>query len=239
MSGRSRPRTSARPWTSPRSSRPASRSTSASTSTRSTPGSRSSRSGRAPSRSSSTGGSAPTCRSGWHAAPCQRAWNPATAFTPGTVTVTGPSEAVHRVVAVRVSVALDPGGIDFDRDVEANPDRRRRRSGAWGGRRAAYGPRDRPAVHQQGIARRCPSTRSSPGCRPRASASPASGRPAGGPVEGDADGLESARPGGYRPVAVFGTTRDVRAATVALALPHGRRRPGIAGTSRSSSTWSR
>ncbi len=43
-----------------------------------------------------------------------------TAYTPEQVTVTGPSAAVNRVVAARVAVALDPGGLDVDREIEAD-----------------------------------------------------------------------------------------------------------------------
>jgi hypothetical protein len=44
-----------------------------------------------------------------------------TVFSPESVTVTGPSAAVKQVVAARVNVALDPSGIDFDRDVDVEP----------------------------------------------------------------------------------------------------------------------
>lgn len=44
-----------------------------------------------------------------------------TTYTPQQVSVTGPSTLVNRVVAARVAVTLDPGGLDVDREIEADP----------------------------------------------------------------------------------------------------------------------
>jgi len=44
-----------------------------------------------------------------------------TSYTPQQVTVTGPSTAVKKVVSVRVDVALDPGGINYDQEVQGTP----------------------------------------------------------------------------------------------------------------------
>ena len=44
-----------------------------------------------------------------------------TTYTPQQVQVSGPSTAVKRVVAIRVDVALDPNGLDFDQEVQGTP----------------------------------------------------------------------------------------------------------------------
>ena len=44
-----------------------------------------------------------------------------TVYEPTEVTVRGASEAVTRVVAALVTVPLDPGGLDVDREIEADP----------------------------------------------------------------------------------------------------------------------
>lgn len=44
-----------------------------------------------------------------------------TTVAPTTVTVSGPESAVAQVAAVRADVVIDPGGIDFDRDVPLIP----------------------------------------------------------------------------------------------------------------------
>ncbi len=45
----------------------------------------------------------------------------ATSFTPAQVSVTGPSTAVKKVVAVEVNVSLDPSGINVDQELEGTP----------------------------------------------------------------------------------------------------------------------
>jgi YbbR domain-containing protein len=44
-----------------------------------------------------------------------------TTYSPQQVTVTGPSTAVKKVVSVRVDVTLDPGGINYDQEVQGTP----------------------------------------------------------------------------------------------------------------------
>jgi YbbR domain-containing protein len=44
-----------------------------------------------------------------------------TTVDPARVTITGPSAAVNRVVAVRASTPIDPSGLDVDREVEPDP----------------------------------------------------------------------------------------------------------------------
>ncbi len=45
----------------------------------------------------------------------------ATSYTPAQVSVTGPSTAVKKVVAVEVNVSLDPNGINVDQELEGTP----------------------------------------------------------------------------------------------------------------------
>jgi YbbR domain-containing protein len=44
-----------------------------------------------------------------------------TVYEPGQVMITGATSAVERVVAVLVTVTLDPNGLDVDREIEARP----------------------------------------------------------------------------------------------------------------------
>jgi YbbR domain-containing protein len=44
-----------------------------------------------------------------------------TTYNPEQVTVGGPSVAVKRVVSIRVDVALDPNGLDYDQEVQGTP----------------------------------------------------------------------------------------------------------------------
>ena len=143
-----------------------------------------------------------------------------TVFTPETATVTGPSMAVERVVAVQVNVVLDPGGLNFDRDVEADP------IDAAG-----------EVVHEVNVEPRTihvtvplftdRESRTLP-VNPVVTGAPAPGFRIAGiipdplviSVEGDADELNQLVQADTAPVAIFGATRDVTA-TVALALPTG------------------
>lgn len=143
-----------------------------------------------------------------------------TVFSPETATVTGPSMAVGRVVAVRVNVALDPGGINFDRDVEANP------IDAAG--EVVQGVNVEPrTVHVTVPLFTNRESRTLP-VNPVVTGAPAPGFRIAGieadpqviSVEGDAEELNQLVQADTAPVAVFGATRDVTA-TVALALPTG------------------
>jgi len=143
-----------------------------------------------------------------------------TEFSPETATVTGPSMAVERVVAVRVNVALDPGGINFDRDVEANP------IDAAG--EVVHGVNVEPrTIHVTVPLFTNRESRTLP-VNPVVTGAPAPGFRIAGiaadplviSVEGDAEELNQLVQADTAPVAVFGATRDVTA-TVALALPTG------------------
>lgn len=143
-----------------------------------------------------------------------------TVFTPETATVTGPSVAVERVVAVRVNIALDPGGINFDRDVEANP------IDAAG--EVVHGVNVEPrTIHVTVPLFTNRESRTLP-VNPVVTGVPAPGFRIAGvaadplviSVEGDAEELNQLVQADTAPVAVFGATRDVTA-TVALALPTG------------------
>ncbi|MDP2349963.1 MAG: CdaR family protein [Chloroflexota bacterium] len=143
-----------------------------------------------------------------------------TVFSPETATVTGPSAAVERVVAVRVNVALDPGGINFDRDVEANP------IDAAG--EVVHGVNVEPrTIHVTVPLFTNRESRTLP-VNPVVTGAPAPGFRIAGiaadplviSVEGDAEELNQLVQADTAPVAVFGATRDVTA-TVALALPTG------------------
>ena len=143
-----------------------------------------------------------------------------TVFSPETATVTGPSMAVERVVAVRVNVALDPGGINFDRDVEANP------IDAAG--EVVHGVNVEPrTIHVTVPLFTNRESRTLP-VNPVVTGAPAPGFRIAGiaadpqviSVEGDAEELNQLVQADTAPVAVFGATRDVTA-TVALALPTG------------------
>ena len=143
-----------------------------------------------------------------------------TVFSPETATVTGPSMAAERVVAVRVNVALDPGGINFDRDVEANP------IDAAG--EVVHGVNVEPrTIHVTVPLFTNRESRTLP-VNPVVTGAPAPGFRIAGivadpqviSVEGDAEELNQLVQADTAPVAVFGATRDVTA-TVALALPTG------------------
>ncbi len=143
-----------------------------------------------------------------------------TVFTPDTATVTGPSRAVERVVAVRVNVALDPGGLNFDRDVEPNP------IDAAG--EVVHGVDIEPrTIHVTVPLFTNRESRTLP-VNPVVTGVPAPGFRVAGitadplviSVEGDAEELNQLVQADTAPVAVFGATRDVTA-TVALALPTG------------------
>jgi YbbR domain-containing protein len=143
-----------------------------------------------------------------------------TVFSPEFVTVTGPSAAVKQVVAARVNVALDPSGIDFDRDVEVEP------IDAAG--EVVQGVDVEPrSVHVIVPLFTNKESRTLP-VNPVVTGVPAPGFRISGiettplvvSVEGDAEQLTQLTQADTAPVAIFGTTRDVTE-TVALALPPG------------------
>ena len=143
-----------------------------------------------------------------------------TVFSPKVATVTGPSAAVKQVVAVRVNVALDPGGIDFDRDVEADP------IDAAG--EVVQGVDVEPrSIHVTVPLFTNKESRTLP-INPVVVGAPAPGFRISGveatplivSVEGDAEQLAQLTQADTAPIAVSGATRDV-IATVALALPPG------------------
>ena len=139
--------------------------------------------------------------------------------------MTGPSSEVKKVVAARVNVALDPGGIDFDRDVEAEP------IDAAG--EVVNGVDVEPrTVHVTVPLFTNKQSRTLP-VNPIVTGAPAPGFRISGieadplvvSVEGDAEQLTALTEADTAPVAIFGSTRDVTA-TVALALPPGVRPAG-------------
>ena len=143
-----------------------------------------------------------------------------TVFSPTSVTVTGPSSEVKKVVAARANVALDPGGIDFDRDVEVEP------VDAAG--EIVNGVDVEPrTVHVTVPLFTNKQSRTLP-VNPIVTGAPAPGFRIAGieadplvvSVEGDAEQLTALTQADTAPVAIFGATRDVTA-TVALALPPG------------------
>jgi YbbR domain-containing protein len=143
-----------------------------------------------------------------------------TTFTPTKVTVTGPSAAVTRVVAVQVNVALDPNGLDYDREVEGSPVDL---TGA-----VVTGVDVEPrTVHVTIPLFTNKQSRTLP-VNPVLTGAPAPGFRVSGidvvplvaSVEGDADQLAKLTQVDTAPVAVFGATRDV-SSVVTLALPSG------------------
>jgi YbbR domain-containing protein len=143
-----------------------------------------------------------------------------TVYTPTEVTVTGPSAAVNRVVAVRVNAALDPGGIDFSRDVEGNA------VDASGEVITGVDVEPR-TIHVTIPLIKNKQSRTVP-VNPILTGSPAPGfriaaiqtTPLVVSVQGDSEQLTRLLQADTAPVSVFGATRDV-SATVTLALPPG------------------
>jgi YbbR domain-containing protein len=143
-----------------------------------------------------------------------------TTVSPTSATVTGPSAAVKQVVAVRVSISLDPSGIDFDRDVEPDP------IDAAG--EVVLGVDVEPrTVHVTVPLFTNKESRTLP-VNAIVTGAPAPGFRISGvetdpltvAVEGDAEQLTLLGEADTAPVTVFGATRDVTA-RVALALPPG------------------
>jgi YbbR domain-containing protein len=143
-----------------------------------------------------------------------------TTYTPQQVTVIGPSTAVKRVVSVRVDVALDPGGLDYDQDVQGTP------VDASGAQVTGVELSPR-TVHVTIPLYTNKQSRSVP-VNPVLSGEPAPGfRVAGVDVlplavtlEGDADQLAKLSSADTAPVAIYGATRNVTQ-SVAFALPTG------------------
>jgi YbbR domain-containing protein len=143
-----------------------------------------------------------------------------TVYTPQQVQVLGPSTAVKRVVAVVVNVTLDPGGLDFDREVDGTPEDA---SGA-----PVTGVELLPrTIHVTIPLFTNKQSRSVP-VNAVLTGTPAPGFKVSGidvsplvvSVEGDADQLAKLIEADTAPVAVFGATRDVTG-IVTLALPSG------------------
>ena len=143
-----------------------------------------------------------------------------TSYVPQQVQVLGPSTAVKKVVAVVVNVALDPGGLDFDREVDGTPVDA---SGA-----TVTGVEMVPrTIHVTIPLFTNKQSRSVP-INAVLTGAPAPGFRVSGievsplvvSVEGDADQLAKLIEVDTAPVAVFGATRDVTT-IVTLALPSG------------------
>jgi len=143
-----------------------------------------------------------------------------TTYTPHQVTVLGPSTAVNRVVAVRVNVALDPGGLDFDREVQGSP------VDAAGA--LVTGVELSPRTVHVTIPLFTNKQSKTVPVNPVLTGTPAPGfrvsavdvTPLTISVEGDADQLAKLTGADTAPVAVFGATRAVTS-VVTLALPSG------------------
>lgn len=143
-----------------------------------------------------------------------------TTYTPREVSVTGPSTAVKRVVAVQVNVVLDPSGIDYDREVEGSP------VDAAGAVVTGVDVEPR-TIHVTIPLFTNKQSRTLP-VNPVLTGTPAPGFKVSGidvaplvvSVEGDADQLSQLTQADTAPVAVFGATRDITS-VVTLALPSG------------------
>jgi len=144
----------------------------------------------------------------------------ATAYSPTQVSVVGASTAVKRVVAVRVDVALDPGGLDYDQNVQGTPVD----SSGTQVTGVELSPR---TIHVTIPLYTNKQSRSVP-VNPVLTGQPAPGfRVAGVDVtplavtlEGDADQLAKLTSADTVPIAIYGATRNV-IQTVAFALPTG------------------
>ena len=144
----------------------------------------------------------------------------ATTYSPTQVSVVGASTAVKRVVAVRVDVALDPGGLDYDQNVQGTPVD----SSGTQVTGVELSPR---TIHVTIPLYTNKQSRSVP-VNPVLTGQPAPGfRVAGVDVtplavtlEGDADQLAKLTSADTVPIAIYGATRNV-IQTVAFALPTG------------------
>ena len=150
-----------------------------------------------------------------------------TTYAPQRVSVTGASTAVKRVVSVRVDVSLDPGGLDYDQDVQGTP------VDASGAQVTGVELSPR-TVHVTIPLYTNKQSRSVP-VNPVLTGEPAQGfRVAGVDVapltvtlEGDADQLAKLTSADTAAVAIYGATRNVTQ-TVAFALPTGVAPLGVA-----------
>ncbi|HEX5826308.1 MAG TPA: CdaR family protein [Candidatus Limnocylindrales bacterium] len=139
---------------------------------------------------------------------------------PDAVTVRGASSAVARVVAAEVTVALDPGGLDVDREIEALPV-------DANGERVTGVDVEPATVHVEIPLFTNKESRTLP-VSPVIAGSPAPGfriasvtaTPLAVTVEGDEDQVRTLVAVDTAPVSVAGATADV-VETVALALPSG------------------
>lgn len=143
-----------------------------------------------------------------------------TTYTPTQLTITGPSAAVNQVVAARVTVPLDPGGLDVDREIEAD-------AVDAGGQVVTRVDLEPRTVHVTIPLFTNKESRTLP-VNPVVTGTPAPGfriasvevDPLVALVEGDGEQLTALTRVDTAPVAVFGATSDV-SQTVALALPTG------------------
>lgn len=143
-----------------------------------------------------------------------------TTYTPTQLTVTGPSAAVNQVIAARVTVPLDPGGLDVDREIEAD-------AVDAGGQVVTRVDLEPRTVHVTIPLFTNKESRTLP-VNPVVTGTPAPGfriasvevDPLVALVEGDGEQLTALTRVDTAPVAVFGATSDV-SQTVALALPTG------------------
>ena len=143
-----------------------------------------------------------------------------TTYTPTQLTITGPSAAVNQVVAARVTVPLDPGGLDVDREIEAD-------AVDAGGQVVTRVDLEPRTVHVTIPLFTNKESRTLP-VNPIVTGTPAPGfriasvevDPLVALVEGDGEQLTALTRVDTAPVAVFGATSDVSQA-VALALPTG------------------
>lgn len=139
---------------------------------------------------------------------------------PETVVVRGPDSAVSQVVAARADVAIDPSGIDFDRDVELIP------VDALGN--AVLEVDVEPALAHVTILVLTDSTTKSVAVNPIVTGTPATGfevesvtvEPALVTVEGDADQVAAIVRADTQPISISGATEGV-SVPAELALPEG------------------
>jgi YbbR domain-containing protein len=143
-----------------------------------------------------------------------------TTYTPQQVTVSGPSAAVNEVVSVRVDVAFDPSGFDYDQEVAGTP------VDASGAQVTGVELSPR-TVHVTIPLYKNKQSRSVP-VNPILTGEPAPGfrvsgidvEPLSVTLEGDADQLAQLTGADTAPVPIYGATRDL-SQNVTFALPIG------------------
>ncbi len=144
----------------------------------------------------------------------------ATVVNPAQVTILGPSAAVNKVVAVRVSTPIDSSGLDIDREIQPIP--------VDANGEAVTGVNIEPRTVRVTIPVYTNRQSRSLPVNPIITGTPAPGfriaaitvSPLAVSVQGDQNQLVSLIQADTQPVAVFGATSDVTT-TVPLALPSG------------------